>query len=76
MKSVLEFVLEFVLKIVRFVCREYVRACVVMLSIYIIAKFFGGNFQVEPFEAFVGLVLLLMPAAAVVNFVDKKFLKD
>jgi hypothetical protein len=47
-----------------------------MLSIHIIAKFFGGDLQVALFEAFVGLVLLLMPAAAVVNFVDKKFLKD
>ena len=65
-----------VLKFVRFFCRESVRASVVMLSIHIIAKFFGVNLQVASFEAFAGLVLLLMPAAAVVNFVDKKFLKD
>lgn len=65
-----------VLKFVSFFCRESVRACVVILSIHIIAKFFSGNLQVASFEGFVGLVLLLMLAAAVVNFVDKKFLKD
>ena len=71
--------MKFVLKIVKLVCTETARASAVIMVIKIVAIIAGRNLEGSVLQAFIGLTFLLIPASAIVNFVNRKigeFLKD
>ena len=71
--------MKFVLKIVKFVCTEMARVGAMMLMAEVLAMHSLVNLDGKRAAIFVGLLTLLIPASAVVNFVNREigeFLKD
>lgn len=72
-------VLKFVLKIVKFAGTELARVGAMMLMAEVLAMHSLVNLDGKRAAIFVGLLTLLIPASAIVNFVNRKigeFLKN